>query len=206
MKITTEQEVQMIQPDVLLSIIESELGMSVKELKEHIKNIDIQVTEEILNKNVDDEIKERMGEYAPILSDINFYRNYINIIKNKCLNMITMIDKLGNNELFRNDPTLTSLDINIGKKGSLNSEDIIRIIEPTVYNIRKLENMHDIVGVMHNAIIDIVDNNIIEGADFTTLSSLSIESLEDKKGFIPLSKKQKAELKEINSNQNSYRL
>ena len=69
---------------------------------------------------------------------LEYYKKYISIIKSKTLLLLSIIENIGTNNFSEVRSLLNDLDIEI-VDGKISKEDIIRLIEPMVYNFYRLQ-------------------------------------------------------------------
>lgn len=69
---------------------------------------------------------------------LEYFNRYSNIVRNKALLLLNVIEKIGNRDTISIQDLITELDIQLDGSGNISKEDIIRLITPTVYNIGEL--------------------------------------------------------------------
>ena len=144
---------------VLVRILEDIMGKSIKELKEDIKEEIIVVNaEEIrdylerkqyLDKKVKDKvIPEAVQEFIEELKlmkygfspyALEYFNKYTDILRNKALKLLDIIEKIGSKDIKSIKDTLIDLDVRLDNEKILKS-DIIRLVKPTVWNIKALKD------------------------------------------------------------------
>ena len=98
----------------------------------HLSDLDI----EKMSLKFDDELVADRYYFEPYT--LEYYKKYISIIKCKTLLLLSIIEKIGTNDISEVKSMLNDLDIEI-IDGKISREDIIRLIEPTVYNFYRLQ-------------------------------------------------------------------
>lgn len=69
---------------------------------------------------------------------LKYFNKYIEILKNKLLTLLDIIEKIGNRNVSSIQDIMNELDIILDENGNISKEDIIRLITPTIYNFEKL--------------------------------------------------------------------
>ena len=69
---------------------------------------------------------------------LKYFNNYTKILKTKILTLLNLIEKIGTKKTRSIKKELIELDIILSKDDNILKMDIIRLIQPTVYNIQKL--------------------------------------------------------------------
>lgn len=69
---------------------------------------------------------------------LEYFKKYSNIVRNKALLLLDMIEKIGKKDCMSIQDLMKELDIQLDENGNVLKEDIIRLITPVVYNINKL--------------------------------------------------------------------
>lgn len=127
---------------------------------------------------------------------LNYFINYISVLKIKCNNIIKIIDGLLENNL--SEDVLNELDIKLDKKGNILMSDITRLTEPLIYNFKKLKYIVDKANNIETyakfkVSLDKVSNeDELYPSDELQNSNYEIDGEE---GFIPFTKHQKKLLK-----------
>ncbi len=160
----------------------------------------------------DEDIEASSQEFADSLSvaryyfepyTLEYFKRYSNIVRNKSLLLLSIIEKLGNKNYALIQDLLSELDVQLDKNGNILKEDIIRLITPTVYNIKKLNEKVTKANDLSTYLAfkmskhSLYKDDISEGEIYPT-ELLQIKNLYygDIKGNIPLSNNQKAELED----------
>lgn len=98
-------------------------------------------------KWTDEDIKASSQEFVDGISagryyfepyTLEYFNRYSNIVRNKTLLLLNVIEKIGNRDTISIQDLITELDISFDGSGNISKEDIIRLITPTVYNIGEL--------------------------------------------------------------------
>lgn len=69
---------------------------------------------------------------------LKYFNKYSNIVRNKALKILNIIEGLVNQECYFNPDLLEKLDIKLDENGNIKREDIIRLVKPFVYNYNAL--------------------------------------------------------------------
>lgn len=104
-----------------------------------IKNFD--ETFENYEKNFSDYWSKRRYDFEPYT--LKYFEKYTNIIRNKTLVLLNIIEKIGNRDSISIQDFIIDLDIQLDKNGNISKEDIVRLITPTIYNINLLNEKID---------------------------------------------------------------
>ena len=134
---------------------------------------------------------------------LKYFNKYSNIVKNKVLLLITIIEKIGNKDSLSIQDLIKDLDIQLDENGNILKEDIIRLITPTVYNINdlneKITKANDLSTYLtfKMSLNSLYRDDIREDEIYPTkslqLKNLYYASIE---GNVPLSNNQITELEE----------
>lgn len=100
-----------------------------------------------ITKWTDEDIEAYSQEFADGISasryyfepyTLEYFNKYSNIVRNKALSLLNIIEKIGNRDSISIQDSIIELDIQLDENGNISKEDIIRLITPTVDNIEKL--------------------------------------------------------------------
>lgn len=69
---------------------------------------------------------------------LKYFKTYTDIVKNKAIQLLNIIENIANKNNISIKDILTNLDIILDENGNISKEDIIRLITPTIYNINLL--------------------------------------------------------------------
>lgn len=142
------------------------------------------------------------------LNYLNYIKNYVSTLKEKCLTLLDIIDdinKIKDEKITEQGlKRIKELDLNINESGNILKDDAIRLIEATIYNIKDL-NEKVTQGDCHKTYLDHTDyqnefektnrngNGIYPNKE---VQILDIDQYQ-KKELIALSENQKQKLKRI---------
>ena len=80
----------------------------------------------------------RSNRYQFIQYTLEPLNKYTTIVRNKALQLLNIIEQIGNRQSITIKDTLLELDIQLDENGNIKREDIIRLIKPTIHNIEEL--------------------------------------------------------------------
>lgn len=134
---------------------------------------------------------------------LEYFNRYSNIVRDKALLLLNIIDKIGNRDTISIQDLITELDIQLDENGNISKEDIIRLITPTVYNIGELnEKVSEANNLSTYLTFKMSKHSLYkdgwsEGEIYPS-SSLQIKSLHyaHVRGNVPLSSAQRDELEQ----------
>lgn len=196
---------------ILKSILEQlnhNLGINItySNLKTIIQKTNVNLTQEEIHTYLEQEKQKTIGKYNnPPLEEIivkkieeasaisqehlNYYKKYIEIVKQKILLILNIVEEIINNDL--NNETILSLDLNLDN-GQISLEDADRITKALYENIidllglknkaNDLDTYKETYRYKHNKTIPTLD---LQNKDLSSSSP---------RGYIRLSKKQYNEL------------
>ena len=187
----TEKEIK----KYLMETYEIETNDLIQEVKNHISKLsskELDMFSMMAYNGLAHRPHESKYQFKPDVLD--YYNNCILIMKYKCLILLDILFKLVNNNTDSIQQELDYLDIKLNEKGKILYEDVLRLINSTVYNLKDLFKKVEIA------------NNPSSYFYYPTMeypSSLlqmkSINHIDDNiDGFIPLTEKQKEEIKQEN--------
>ena len=153
------------EPKYIITILENVLGNKLAAIRNEINNTQIVVSKEEnpeLKKRVENPTpkskenvigwtRENVNISSQYIYDIlsakryqfepyslEYFKRYSDIVRNKALLLLNIIEKIGNNDGTSIQDLLSEFDIQLAENGDILKEDIIRLIIPTVYNINAL--------------------------------------------------------------------
>ena len=148
-------------PSIIIGILQNRLNLSYDEIITTINNFNVNLEERPGAKQKLEELNARLSrgyattnqiDYAErmnLYSDFTKYQfepftleyfiNYIGILKEKCFLIISIIDGLIDQSLPKT--ILEDLDINLSNANYISMTDIYRLIDPLIYNFEKLRDM-----------------------------------------------------------------
>lgn len=165
----------------------------------HLSDLDI----EKMSLKFDDELVQDRYYFEPYT--LQYYKKYISIIKSKTLLLLSIIEKIGTNDYSSVKSMLNDLDIEI-MDGKISREDIIRLIEPMVYNFYRLQERaqrgNDLNTYLTEKIseVSLFKSDISEFELYPTIE-IQVRNLyyDDIPGNVRLSERQEETLKEERS-------
>ncbi len=132
---------------------------------------------------------------------LEYFKRYSNIVRNKALLLLNMIEKIGNKDALSIQDLMKELDIQLDENGNISKEDIVRLITPIVYNMSALKETvtkaNDLKTYLTCKIsIDYLYRKGLSESDIYPSESLQIKKIDYDllKDNVPLSKNQKVEL------------
>lgn len=159
----------------------------------NIKDIE-EATEDFM-----DSLTAKDYEFYPYT--LEYFKKYISIIKSKTFFLLNIIENIIKKETIATPIILEELDIVLDENGDISREDIIRLVEPTIYNITVLNekvmeanNLKTYVNFRISK--DLLYRRGISQDELYPTTSIQVKSLEysDLKGNVKLSKKQEEQL------------
>lgn len=134
---------------------------------------------------------------------LEYFNKYSNIVRNKALLLLNVIEKIGNRDTVSIQDLITELDIQLDGSGNISKEDIIRLITPTVYNIGELNEKVSKANNLSTYLTFKMSKHSLykdgwsEGEIYPS-SSLQVKNLDYDyvRGNVPLSSTQRTELEQ----------
>ena len=134
---------------------------------------------------------------------LEYFKRYSNIVRNKVLLLLNIIEKIGNKDFLSIQDFMSEPDIQLDENGNILREDIIRLIAPTLYNIdqfkEKVTKANDLSTYLTFQISkDSLYKKGLSEREIYPTESLQIKNLyyDYIKGNVPLSNNQKVELED----------
>lgn len=161
--------IKYVNPCIMEIIIGNKLGIVYEDLKKYILNINVNLTIDEIKEYLDNKferenkyLKEKLEKYnykdsgekcidlynarKYIFDEVTYkyFVNHINVLKNKIMKLLNIIDGLINNSYFESNDVLNSLiDLNITiVNGNISFTDIDRLIIPLIDNINELTDLY----------------------------------------------------------------
>lgn len=135
---------------------------------------------------------------------LEYFEKYTTIVRNKINLLLSIIEKIGNKDASSIEEVLSDLDIKLDDNGNILKNDIIRLITPTVYNIKtfksKISEANNLDTYLTFKISkDYIYRNGLTEGEFYPSKSIQIKSIyyDNLEGNIRLSENQRKELKEV---------
>lgn len=135
-----------VNEDDIKDFLEQKLIEEDFELKQRIEapkkkrssNLAYWTKEDVENSSQEfiDELSMQRYTFEPYT--LKYFNNYTKILKTKILTLLNLIEKIGTKKTRSIKKELIELDIILSKDDNILKMDIIRLIQPTVYNIQKL--------------------------------------------------------------------
>ncbi len=207
-----------LSKDMIVSIIEKELGLDLDSLKSYILYTNITLTsEEIVNylwelskgqKILDRRFAlELDNKYSFEPFTLEYFTTYLDILKKKTIKLLNLIDNI-NNEEYRK--VFQSLDITIYDDG-IHYKDVIRLCKPIVYNVLEIREISKKANDKRTYITTKINKDALFRDGWTLREIYPLIDYQDKKGealtddgYIELSDRQKEEMIKLTRNNISY--
>lgn len=123
----------------IITILENILGTNFDDIKKTVNGAQVVVTKEQITKFLEKTWKLvhgiSGGRYYFEPYTLEYFNKYSNIVRNKVLLLLNVVEKIGNRDTMSIQDLITELDIQLDESGNISRDDIIRLIIPTVYNI-----------------------------------------------------------------------
>ena len=200
-----------VSKEQITEYLEKKFEEESPELKKRIENPKPKRSRNIC-KWTDEDIQASSQEFVDQLSagrycfepyTLKYFKRYSNIVRNKALFLLSIIEKIGNSDSMSIQDVLSELDIQLDEDGKVLREDIIRLITPTVYNITELNEKVTKANDLYTYLTFKMSKHSLYREDLSESEIYPSESLQIKdlyydsvKGNVPLSKNQRAELYE----------
>ncbi len=135
---------------------------------------------------------------------LEYFKRYSDIVRNKALLLLNIIEKIGNNDGTSIQDLLSEFDIQLAENGDILKEDIIRLIIPTVYNINALNEKVTKANDLSTYLTFKLSKDYLYRKDLSENAIYPMKALQIKnlsydsiRGNVPLSKSQKVELEKL---------
>ena len=218
-------------PIIMVHMINKEFNLDYNTIRKMIKESQIKLNEEDIRTYLNNlllkdkpDLKDRIDNYVFDSSDLGnitdhfidlseykkydfdpsilaFYKEYINILKFKCNNIIKIIDGLVDETIPKD--ILKELDINIDENGDILMTDVLRLIEPFIYNFNKLNELvkesNDLKTYYNCKLKDTEKSNLYLYLSTADLQQKNIDVYDtngNEEGCISLTEKQKKLLRQ----------
>lgn len=200
-----------VTKEQITEFLEKRFGEEDPELKKRIENPKPKRSSNIA-KWADEDIETSSQEFVDGIGagryyfdpyTLEYFNRYSNIVRNKALLLLNLIEKIGNKDTMSIQDLITELDIQLNENGNISKEDIIRLITPTVYNIVELNDKVSKANDLSTYLTFKMSKNSLyrngwsEGEIYPS-SSLQIKKLyyDHVRGNVPLSSAQRTELEQ----------
>lgn len=210
-----------VSSKILITLLTDYFEMTFQEIKEKVNACDVLLKEEEIKQfikrkqdtflknqnnhqsnliNFENKLIQKNYRYEPYTYE--YFKKHINILKEKTNKLLFIFEKIATNK--NNDIELLkqirNLDIELYNEQIL-KEDVVRLIEPTIYNIEQLIQMNDQANDLNTYLIFKVINPKthkmdIKEEDLYPNSDLQSRDLDNQNGYVPLSQNQKQRIKE----------
>ncbi len=213
-----------IEEYIIYSICADSLSLSFSEIRDYVNSVGVKLTEEEITTFLKEKEKEdnkdkskvsrgnktKSQEFADNFmkklnastyelnpTTLEYFNMYLGNLKQNTINLIDLVDNIGNDEYKELFDTL-DIDI-IGDK--INYEDAIRICKPFIYNVLKIREMEEKANNKETYLTFSVSKEYL-GRDGLTLSDIcppigyqvpTYEAISED-GYIELSDRQKEEM------------
>ena len=164
-------------------------------------NIFKRMDENTLEKRYLDSLNVQRYSFEPYA--LEYFKRYTTIVRNKIFLLLNIIEKIGNKDSLSIQNLLEELDIQLDENGNILKEDIIRLITPTIYNIRLLNEKVTEANDLSTYLTFKMSKHSLHRDDWSEGDIYPTESLQIKnlnfdclKGNVPLSNNQRSELEE----------
>jgi len=117
-----------------------ELKRRIENPKPRVKKNLLEMTREDIKRSSQefvDQIAAARYKFEPYALD--YFKKYVKIVKNKAILLLDIIEKLSLKESKLIQENLNNLDIVLAFEEYISKEDIIRLISPTIHNIKTIE-------------------------------------------------------------------
>ena len=153
------------------------------------------------SKKLTDTLAMNRYEFEPYT--LKYFNRYIKIVKNKLLTLLDIIEKIKNKDTSSIQDLMIELDIVLDESGNISKEDIIRLLEPIIYNFsdlnKKVEEANELSTYLTFKMSkhSLMRNGWSENEIYPT-KSLQNHGLFDfnEKGNVPLSSRQEQKRRE----------
>lgn len=135
-----------VSKDEINHFLDTKLAEENPDLKKRIESPKIKRTADI-TKWTEKDIEETAQEVTDQISikryqldpyTLEYFKKYTSIVRNKAILLLNIIESIGNNNSQAIQNILKDLDILLDENGNILKSDIIRLITPTIYNIKLL--------------------------------------------------------------------
>lgn len=133
-----------VTSDQIKQYLENTFSENDPDLKKRVESPNPKRSRE-LNVLTEQEISEAAQNFADGLRasiyyfepyTLEYFNRYTNVLRRKVVLLLEIIEKIGNREAAAIQDVLADLDVVLDENGKVLGNDIIRLITPTVYNIR----------------------------------------------------------------------
>ena len=207
----------------IITILEKIMGKDLDEIKEEVNSLKVTLTDEkiktylyekfqndasevkkkVLNDKCDhQDVIERfcdrllLSKYSFDPHTLDYFSSYSDIVRKKALKLLNIIELIGINQVVDIMDSLAELDIVLDFNHNIRGEDIVRLIEPTVYNIGELNKKVDEGNNLSTYFNFKLPNYPLYRDEMLPSESIFIKDLYHGRipGNVPISKRQEDEL------------
>ncbi len=200
-----------VTKEQIIKFLDKKFEEEDSELKKRVETPKPKRPQNLIKLTIED-IEARTKEFCDELSarryysepySLEYFITHSNIVRNKILLLLSVIEKIGNKDTKSIQDLLTDLDIQLDANGNILEEDIIRLIAPTIYNIGKLNEKVAKANDLSTYLTfkmskdDLYKDGWLEGEIYPS-TSLQMKDLYycHMKDYVPLSSSQRVKLRE----------
>ena len=195
-------------PNIIINKLEQIIGLNYYEICHYIAEANVNLTDEEISKYIGNKYIEEMPEGIGSFKEkyqfepytVVYFKNYINVLKTKCNNLIKIVDGIVDRKILSD--TLVKLDIVLNNQGNIQMSDVTRIVEPFVFNFNKLRDMVERANNLDTYLDFKISLDNVQKKGYSESELYPSEDLqnshfefEGEEGFIPYTKEQKLVLK-----------
>ncbi len=150
--------------------------------------------------NFIDNLKAKKYAYNP--KHLEYYKSYSEMCAFKAKTILLIIGSIYNNETYKIKDMLLDLDIQLDERKYILKSDIIRLVNPAVYNINEFEKTIEDANNLNTYLEKkFTEEALIDGLIRCEEKEIQKKNLYNDlyEGNIPLTEKQKEEIKETHS-------
>lgn len=226
-----------VDPSIMKEIIvdETKISKKFKDIKKFVASAQVLLTEEdikdflnsklieenpsLIGKNINENDIDistnhfvesiNLSKYEFDPSTLNYYRDYVKILKQKSMKLLSIIDELikdkaGKLKWCTINNVIEQLDLKINKDKDICYEDLMRLVIPTIDNILKLKQILNEANCL-DTYLEFSIKKVCESEDYTMYDIFPKKDLQIKQildqdipGYVPLSENQKNKIKKSN--------
>lgn len=159
-------------------------------------------SEQVIDKEkIEDDLIAKRYCFEPYT--LRYFNKYTDIVRNKALQLLNIIEKIGIKQSYKIKKILKELDIQLDQNGNITKEDILRLITPTIQNISELNEKVSIANKLSTYLTFKMSKDIpyrygLSESEIYPSTSIFIKDLHNghSYGNIPISIRQEQELHE----------